>query len=162
MPCWAKWARATPLDGGHFSVIVLKMKHFLIVAGTLFAAPAVAAPAASPLAGQWTNPKHVVTVRIAACGHGAYCGRVTAASVKAKADALKGSGRPLIGTELMRDFRPDGAGGWRGTLYIPDARQTANATMRLVGRNSIEVKGCGLGGLVCKTQTWTRVAAKRR
>ena len=138
------------------------MKRFLIAAAALFTAPAVAAPGASPLAGQWTNPKHTVTVRIAACGRGAYCGRVTAASAKAKADALKGSGRALIGTELMRDFRPDGAGGWRGTLYVPDVRQTADATMRKVGRNSIEVRGCGLGGLVCKTQMWTRVAAKRR
>lgn len=133
----------------------------ILIAFAALPTVALAAPA-TPLAGQWTSPTHSVTIRIAACGGGAYCGRVTAASAKAKADALKGSGRALIGTQLMRDFRPDGAGGWRGKLYIPDVRQTADATMRMAGRNAIEVKGCGLGGLVCKTQTWTRVAAKRR
>lgn len=138
------------------------MKRFFLSAVALAAAPALAATPAVPITGHWTNPKHSVTVRIAVCGGGAWCGRVTAASAKAKADALKGSGRPLIGTELMRGFRPDGAGGWIGTLYIPDVKQTAAATMSQVGRNAIEVKGCGLGGLVCKTQVWTRVPGKRR
>ncbi len=100
-------------------------------------------------------------MRIAACGGGAWCGRVTAASAKAQADALAGSGQRLIGTMLMRDFRADGDGGWQGTLIIPDIRQTAEATLRLSGRRAIEVTGCGMGGLVCKTQVWTRVAGKR-
>ena len=126
------------------------------------AAPAFDMPPGTSPAGTWTNPRHSVTLRIAACGGGAWCGRVTAASAKAKADALAGSGQPLMGTMLMRDFRADGDGGWRGTLIIPDIRQTAEATMRLSGRRAIEVTGCGMSGLVCKTQIWTRVAGKPR
>ena len=138
------------------------MTRSILAALVLAATPALGAPLAASPAGTWTNPKHSVTVRIAACGGGVWCGRVTAASAKAKADALAGSGRPLVGATLMQDFRADGGGGWKGTLIIPDIRQTAEATMRLAGRGAIEIKGCGMGGLVCKTQVWTRVGGKRR
>lgn len=138
------------------------MRRLLFAALAVAAAPALAGPQAASPAGTWTNPKHTVTVRIAACGGGAWCGRVVAASAKARADALAGSGQPLVGTMLMQNLRADGDGGWSGTLIIPDIRQTAEATMRLSGRGAIEVKGCGMGGLVCKTQLWTRVAGKRR
>ena len=138
------------------------MTRLLLAALALAAAPAFGAPPVTSPVGTWTNPKHSVTLRIAACGGGAWCGRVTAASAKAKADALAGSGQPLIGTMRMQSFRPAGAGGWKGSLIIPDIRQAAEATMRMAGRNAIEIKGCAMGGLVCKTQLWTRVAGKRR
>ncbi len=128
---------------------------------TLFAATLSASASAPPITASWINPKSSVIVRIAPCG-AALCGRVTWASTKAQADAQRGGTARLIGTLLMEDFEADGPGSWRGRLFVPDIQQTAEATMRRTGPNSIEIRGCGLGGLVCKSQSWRRSSAVKR
>lgn len=121
----------------------------------LFAA--AAAPAA-PIAGTWTNPSHGMTIRIAPCGP-ALCGRVVAASAKARADAVAGSGQPLIGSEVLSAVQPDGPDQWRGRLWLPDIDQHADVTLTPAGANALAVQGC-LGGLICKTQTWVRASPR--
>lgn len=133
---------------------------------TLFAALAavVAAPAvgATELDGSWTNPARSITVKIGPCGD-SRCGRVTAASAKARADAANAGTDPLIGVELISGIEPVGPGHWRADIFVPDQDVHSSADISLAGPNLMSVRGCVWGGLICKEQTWTRIApAKRR
>lgn len=132
------------------------MKVFAPLAVLFAAAPALAA---SPVEGNWANPNGSVVVRIAPCGGGALCGRVIKASPGAQANAAAGGTPNLIGTELMSGFQQTGEGAWHGEIFVPDANRRAEADLHLLGARTLEVQGCALGGLLCKSQQWHRVSA---
>ena len=127
------------------------MKH-IALSLVLIALPSAAA--AVPIEGKWQNPKDSVIVDVKPCGSATWCGRVSWASPKAK---RKADGRLRIGTQLLTGLKADGRGGYKGAAYEPRRRIHANATIRHAGHNALIVKGCALGGLVCKAQRWTRV-----
>lgn len=129
------------------------MKRILFALALL---PLAAAAHAAPIEGRWQNPKNSVIVNVAQCGI-AYCGRVTWASAKAKADARKGGTANLIGTRLMSGFTPDGSGGYKGKVLLPKRGIHATGKIRHAGSNTLLVKGCVVAGLICKEQRWTRV-----
>ncbi len=121
------------------------------------AAPAYAGPSpAAPVASEWRNPSNSVHVRIDKCG-GALCGTVTWASEKAIADARRGGTETLVGTHLFRDLKPAGAGKWSGKVFVPDIRQTFSGTIQFADGDKMVGKGCVLFGLICKSQTWSRL-----
>jgi uncharacterized protein (DUF2147 family) len=120
------------------------------------AAPAAANDPAPPIASEWHNPSNSVHVRIDRCG-AQLCGTVTWANAKAQADAQRGGTANLIGTRLFRDLQPAGAGKWRGKVFVPDIRKTFSGTLSFADANTMVGKGCVLFGLVCKSQTWSRV-----
>lgn len=121
--------------------------------GLSFAAEASAAE----LYGRWKNPKNSVHVDIRPCGESA-CGYVVWASEKAKEDARRGSGRELVGMQLLRDFKPSGKG-WRGKVFVPDLNRTLSGAARLVDGERMEARGCLVAGVLCKEQVWTRLAS---
>lgn len=127
----------------------------IFLAAALLAAPAVAAPSA--IEGQWANPTRSVTVRIAPCGP-SLCGRVIAASAAARAKAAAAGTPRLVGTELMSQLTPVGRGLWQGEFFVPDRNIRAPGELRQLGPRVIEIEGC-VGGLLCKSQQWTRVTA---
>lgn len=134
----------------------LNMKQILVpiaLAAGLIAAPA---GARAPLEGHWQNPKGSVVVRVAQCGD-SYCGTVIDASAKAKATARKGGTARLIGTRILSDVRPTGEGTWKGRAFDPKRNIRAPATIRLLGPSTLSIKGCVVGGFICKEQRWTRV-----
>lgn len=133
------------------------LRRFLLAA-TLIASPALAA---SPIEGQWTNPARSVTVRIAPCG-ASLCGRVVSASPEAKAKAAAAGTPRLVGTELMSRLVPAGQGAWRSEFFVPDRNVRAPGELRLIGPRALEIEGCAVKGLLCKTQQWTRVASTRK
>ena len=120
----------------------------------LAAAPAPA-PVPPAILGTWRNPKNSVAVRTGACGE-RLCGWIVRASDKAKADAKRGGVDPLVGTALLRDYRPAGRDKWSGSVFIPDMGRTFESTVRMVDANTISVRGCLIGGFICKSQIWTR------
>ena len=126
-----------------------------------FVLVATAATEANSIEGSWTNPSTSVTVTIAPCGD-AMCGRVTAASDKAKADARKAGTDPLVDVELMSEFKSSGAGRWKGRLFVPDLKRRSKAEFRMIGSDQLKVTGCAVGRLLCKSQLWTRVAGEAR
>jgi len=132
------------------------MLRSLLFATALLASPALAAPS---IEGNWSNPNRSVTVHIAACGNGTMCGRVIRASGEARAKAADGGTPRLIGTELMSDLRPAGAGAWHGSFFVPDRNIRADGELRLVSANAITIEGCAVGGLLCKSQRWARTGA---
>ncbi len=118
----------------------------------LIALPSAAA--AAPIEGRWQNPKDSVIVHVKPCGAETWCGRVSWASPKAQ---RKSDGRLAVGTQLLSGLKANGRGGYQGRAYVPRRRIHGNATVWPAGSNTLIVKGCAVGGLVCKSQRWTRV-----
>jgi uncharacterized protein (DUF2147 family) len=112
---------------------------------------------AEPIEGRWQNPKDSVIIDVAPCGAGTWCGKVSWASPKAKADARKGGTERLVGTQLLTGLKSDGKGGWKGRAYLPRRNMRANAIIRTAGADTMVVRGCLVGGMICKEQRWTRV-----
>jgi uncharacterized protein (DUF2147 family) len=138
------------------------MKHLLATLALLTAA--IAAPlsaretrAADVVASEWRNPSKSVQIRIDKCGAETLCGTITWASAKAIADAKRGGTDKLVGTQLFRDLSPAGDGKWKGKVFVPDIRKTFSGTLEFVDDNRMTGKGCVLFGMICKSQTWSRV-----
>ena len=126
----------------------------------LIAAAAQAADAS--LAGSWTNESGSVTVLVAPCGANVWCGTVQSASAKAQADAARGGTPNLVGTEILRNFRAVGPRRWKGSLFVPDLNKRSKAELVVLDATRIRVRGCAVGHLFCKSQTWVRTAPPPR
>ena len=123
----------------------------------LAAAVPMSASAQPALEGQWKNPKGSVVVRVEQCGN-AWCATVVDASEKAKASARKGGTPRLVGTQILSGVRPEGNGVYKGKAFDPKRNIRAPATIKIINPSTLVVKGCVLGGLICKEQRWTRVS----
>lgn len=119
-------------------------------------APATPPPPADPVFGTWTNPKHTIAVRTAPCG-AELCGAIVAASPQAQQDAREAGVANLIGTELLRDYRRTGPQRWSGTVFVPDMGRSFTSRIVQVSPGVLRISGCILGGLLCKSQDWTRL-----
>jgi uncharacterized protein (DUF2147 family) len=132
------------------------MKKLLTALATALALAAAPAAAQANIEGHWTNPKHTTLVRVARCDGGSYCAVVLKASAKAQANARKGGTEHFIGTEILR-VKDTGKGLYKGKAFDPESNLHVPATVRFVEASTIEIQGCALFGLVCKTQRWTKV-----
>lgn len=105
--------------------------------------------------GTWINPQGTVKVQTAACGQN-LCGWVVWASGEAIADARDSGVGRLVGTELLRDYRDIGGHRYAGKVYVPDIGRSFASTIKQVDANRLTIRGCILGGLICKSQDWRR------
>lgn len=121
------------------------------------AAPAIAAaqPPGRP-EGLWLNPRKSVAVHAGPCGE-RLCGWIVWASSEAQADARESGVARLIGTELLEDYRATGPGNWSGTVFVPDMGRRFSSRINALSATQLQIKGCILGGLICKSQIWTRI-----
>ncbi|WCT76989.1 DUF2147 domain-containing protein [Novosphingobium humi] len=124
---------------------------------------AAAAPSPQDALGRWqTETKHGV-VEIAACGP-SICGRLV------ESDALRTNpqlrdirnkdaaqrDRMLKGLTILQGFHAK-SGEWAGgTIYNGDDGGTYQATLTMIDRDTLKVKGCIVWPL-CKSQTWKRL-----
>lgn len=112
-------------------------KTILLAAASLIVA---AGPAlADPIEGNWKTEKGT-TAQIAQCGK-AYC-------ITLKSGEHAGR---KIGT-----FEPSGGGKYTGKVTDPANDKTYNGKGSLSG-NAFTMKGCVLGGLICRGETWKRM-----
>lgn len=130
-------------------------RMLLLTASLLMAAPS--ALAAQSLEGNWTNPKRSVIVKVERCGD-AYCGTVSWASQHNR-EKVADKGRQLVGTPILTDLKPAGAGLFKGQAFEPKRNIRGSATVRQLGANTMVVKGCAVLGIFCKEQRWTRVTS---
>ncbi len=132
---------------------------------SLLAALPITARAADAL-GTWYTADKDSQVRITNCG-GALCGTLVWLKVpndpatgrpktdKNNANASKQS-HPLIGTPIVLGMKPSGQNVWSGDVYNAQDGKTYSGSFTLTSATTAELKGCVLGGLICKSQTWTR------
>ena len=115
---------------------------------------AAAQPAAhAPIEGLWKNPIGSAIIAVAPCGS-ALCGKVVWASARGEREVAKNTSH-VVGTTVLTDVRPKGRG-WAGKLYVPDDNIHVAAKLQLLNNRELKLTGCGLAGLICRSQIWTR------
>jgi uncharacterized protein (DUF2147 family) len=131
------------------------MKRLLmsVAALSVLATPALA-NARSTLEGRWKNGRMEIVIR--PCG-GSLCGTVVKASAKQQAKAQRGSGTNLIGSRVIDNIQPAGAGVYKANVYVADRDMNARGTIRQMGPNRLEVRGC-VWSIICKTTHWDRIS----
>jgi len=141
------------------------MTRHLFAAVALFALTGSSALAADPI-GTWLTENGSSRIRLADCG-GAICGTIVwlkepndetgkPKTDKNNTDASKRT-RPLMGVQIVLSMKASGADKWAGQVYNAEDGKTYSGNLTFSGGNSLQLKGCALGGLVCKGQTWTKV-----
>lgn len=58
--------------------------------------------------------------------------------------------------KTIGSFKAAGGGKYAGTITDPETDKTYNGKASLSG-SSLKMSGCVLGGLICKSQTWTKL-----
>jgi uncharacterized protein (DUF2147 family) len=108
---------------------------------------------AAPIEGAWKNPIGSAIIAIAQCGK-FLCGKVVWASERGQREVAKNASN-VVGMTVLTGLKP-AHGHWSGNLYIPDDNIHVSARLQLIGDNQLKLTGCGLLGLICRTQIWTR------
>ena len=112
------------------------LRSSIAAAGLLFC---VGAALADPVEGNW-RLQSGATARISPCG-AAFC-------IQLKSGKYAG--------KTIGKLKPDGASVYTGSLTDPATDKTYSGQGALSG-NSLKMNGCMLGGLICRTQTWTKL-----
>lgn len=63
---------------------------------------------------------------------------------------------PNKGKTLVQNMSPQGDGYYTGKVWRPSNDKIYIGKMQMKG-NSLSLKGCVAGGLICSSQTWTRI-----
>ncbi|MGL4290629.1 MAG: DUF2147 domain-containing protein [Phreatobacter sp.] len=132
----------------------LTMPGLAVAATLMLAAPA----AANDPRGTWLSQSGETRVRFADCG-GQLCGTIVASSGQSRDEKNEDAalrGRNLVGIRMIT-MRANGANAWQGSLYNFQDGKTYNGRMTMPSANSMSLSGCVLGGLICRSQTWSRV-----
>lgn len=141
----------------------MRLNALFAAAFLLAGSPALAAPQVPT--GVWMTEKDKARIEITDCA-GAPCGVLVGLKKPDDKDgrpkldednpdpALRT--RPLIGVALISGMVPDGEDGWRGKVYNPDDGGTYVGRLIVEGPDTLRLKGCIVGGLLCKTETLTR------
>ena len=126
------------------------MKKILSILAFVLATPALAA---DPLEGLWqTQPDDgaFAFVQIAPCG-AALCGTMVRSF---NADGEYKSQN--LGRQLVIDMMPAGNNRYKGQVWRPSNDKIYIGRITLSG-DRLKMKGCVAGGLICASQSWTRV-----
>lgn len=118
----------------------------LAAAGFMLAA---ASAFAGDPSGTWLRDTGASRVKIGPCGGGAYCGSLVWLKPGVETPAK-------VGQRIFYDMKSDGADSWKGSAFNPEDGKTYSGKMSLSG-STLTTAGCAMGGMICKSTTWTRV-----
>ena len=124
-------------------------------------APAFMTPALADPTGDWRVADGVANIRVAEC-NGSMWGAVSWEKVPGGRDTnnpdVSKQSRPTLGMPILIDMKKKpGVEQWEGQVYNAKDGQFYSSTIRPIGFDQLEIKGCVLGFL-CGGETWTRVA----
>jgi uncharacterized protein (DUF2147 family) len=97
--------------------------------------------------GEWMRSDGKAKVRFMSCGE-AVCGAISWLRDPAN-DPAK------VGQKVFFDMKPKGDNVWAGSAFNPEDGKTYSGKMTL-GADQLTTAGCVLGGLICKSMSWTR------
>ncbi|ESR23440.1 hypothetical protein N177_3508 [Lutibaculum baratangense AMV1] len=117
----------------------------MAMAAAVTLAGAISASAAGP-EGTWLTESGETKVKIAPCG-GGLCGDIVWLQAPTP--------NAQVGTRLLT-MSASGNGSWSGELFNYKDGKTYRGKLSLESENRIKLSGCVLGGLICRSQTWTR------
>jgi uncharacterized protein (DUF2147 family) len=127
----------------------------------IFLATGLSSALAADPTGDWRVADGVADIRVAEC-NGSMWGVVAWEKIpgghdKNNPDASK-QNRSTLGMPILLDMKKkSGADEWEGQVYNAKDGQTYSSTIKPVGSDQLEIRGCVLGFL-CGGETWTRVA----
>jgi uncharacterized protein (DUF2147 family) len=145
---------------------IFRTTRVVAVSTIVLALSAVAPAHAADPVGTWLTGDKKGKVKIANCG-GAICGTLSwlaepndpdthqPKTDKNNKDASK-QDRPLIGVAIVLGMKPVGGDKWEGQVYNAEDGGTYTGSFTMTNANTALLKGCVMGGLLCKSQTWTR------
>lgn len=80
---------------------------------------------------------------------GKYCGKAV--------DVFNAPNRDSVGLDIIKGMRKKSDTHFnKGKIYAPDTEKWYKSKMTLQGEDKLKVSGCVLGGVICRSQTWTR------
>lgn len=119
--------------------------------------PAQADPM-NDIVGRWRDSDGESEIAISRCG-AALCGRIVWLK-EPRFDRFNPDEtlrtRSLLGMQVLSGFKPDAKSVLSGEGYNPADGKTYQTTLELAAPDSLVVRGCVLGGLICDDDTWTR------
>lgn len=132
----------------------------LVALGMIATAQAAGAVGSTvDLGGVWLTQSGDTRVRLSPCGP-AYCGVIVwtrnGGNDEKNPDAAK-RGRSLTGVQMISGMKKGGDGNYAGELYNYLDGKTYTGKMTPISETELQLKGCVMGGLICKSQTWKRV-----
>lgn len=113
---------------------------------------ATAGVQAADVIGVWITEKSdkgsSMAVEIFDCD-GKLCGKAV--------DVFDAPNRDSVGIEIIKNMRKKSDISFnKGKIYAPDTKKWYKSKMKLQGDDKLKVSGCVLGGVICRSQTWTR------
>src|SRR3984885_15328868 len=131
-----------------------------VYSGIFLAIGLVPALALDPT-GDWWGADGVANIRVAQC-NGSVWGAVSWEQTPGGRDEhnpdVSKQSRPTLGMPILIDMKKKpGVAQWEGQVYNAKDGQFYSSTIRPIGSDQLEIKGCVLGFL-CGGETWTRVS----
>jgi uncharacterized protein (DUF2147 family) len=132
---------------------IQKVIFSLLLAGTLTTAAIAQEP---EIVGTYVNDSGRTKVRLRECDAGV-CGTVV--WMKEPVDDVNNPDiskrdRPVVGLQAVT-LKSTGNGTYSGTLYDTESGKTYSGKAKFSAQG-VELSGCVLGGLICKTSVWLR------
>ena len=123
--------------------------------------------AAEDPAGYWATEKNESQIHITHCGGDKICGSIywmkdpndakgAPKLDKENEDEAKRK-RPILGLQLISMKADDDI--WKGSVYNPQNGKTYDATLKILSKTQVELKGC-VAYILCGGQKWTREEPK--
>lgn len=96
--------------------------------------------------GVWMRSDGAAKVQFSPCGAG-MCGTIV---------WLRNPNGPAhVGEQVFFGMRQLTPTSWQGSAHNPEDGNDYDGSMTLAG-NHLTTKGCALGGMICKSQSWSR------
>jgi uncharacterized protein (DUF2147 family) len=132
------------------------MKQAILAAFGLALLALPAQAQSSDPSGTWLTQSGDTRVRIAKCG-AALCGIIVSSTYQKDVNNSdpKLRERSMVGVQMISDIRPTGDG-FSGQLYNPQDGKTYTGKLKVMSPTTLQLSGCVLGGLICRSQTWTK------
>lgn len=145
---------------------IIRLTTIAIVSAAALAVVLIAPARAADPVGTWLTGDKKGKVKIVNCG-GAICGTLSWLAEpndpdthQPKTDKHNSNAslqsRPLLGIPIVLNMKPVGGDKWEGQVYNAEDGGTYTGSFTMSGPNTAELKGCVMGGIICKGQTWTR------
>lgn len=114
---------------------------------------------AADATGTWLRSSGSSKIRIEPCGS-ALCGTVVWEKNPRKdiynPDPAKRE-EPVVGRRVLLGLKPSGtADQWKGEVYNAEDGKTYTGYVTLQADGTLKLQGCVLGGLICKSDQWSR------
>lgn len=141
----------------------MRIRTIALLASLFALMPQIAS--ADELFGVWETSGGRSRVDVTPCGK-YVCANITWLKVAVNAageplfdrrnEAAELRDRPIMGILILKVGKT-GQNLWKGRVYDPERGKTYPAEVSLLRSDTLQVTGCGLGGLVCKSKNWTKI-----